>query len=106
MPTEKPKHASCEDCQQPMSPGTACTYKRIIYSMPPTTGDPKGKRTRKTFNRVPYANHVRPEPHNCHDCNTPLGGIHHSGCDMERCPICGGQLISCDDGENIVDVLL
>ena len=33
----------------------------------------------------------------CHDCgieNKP-GNIHHLGCDMERCPKCGEQLISC-----------
>lgn len=31
----------------------------------------------------------------CHDCNVANGGYHHPGCDMERCPKCGGQLISC-----------
>lgn len=31
----------------------------------------------------------------CHDCNCKKGGYHHPGCDMERCPVCGGQLISC-----------
>lgn len=33
----------------------------------------------------------------CHDCNIVniSGNIHHAGCDMERCPCCGGQLISC-----------
>jgi len=31
----------------------------------------------------------------CHDCNVAPGGYHHPGCDMERCPRCGGQLISC-----------
>jgi len=33
----------------------------------------------------------------CHDCNivNKLGNIHHFGCDIERCPICGGQLIGC-----------
>lgn len=31
----------------------------------------------------------------CYDCHVAHGGFHHSGCDMERCPKCGGQLISC-----------
>lgn len=32
----------------------------------------------------------------CHDCNIVHGNYHHPGCDVERCPRCGGQLISCD----------
>ena len=32
----------------------------------------------------------------CHDCNCKEGELHEYGCDMERCPFCGGQLISCD----------
>jgi len=32
----------------------------------------------------------------CHDCNAKEGQYHELGCDMERCPFCGGQLISCD----------
>ena len=32
----------------------------------------------------------------CSDCNIKHGGNHHPGCDIERCPKCGGQLISCD----------
>jgi hypothetical protein len=31
----------------------------------------------------------------CHDCGIALGGVHHPGCDAERCPKCDGQLISC-----------
>jgi hypothetical protein len=31
----------------------------------------------------------------CFDCNVARGGFHHPGCDQERCPKCGGQLISC-----------
>lgn len=31
----------------------------------------------------------------CHDCGCPIGGTHHPNCDMERCPKCEGQLISC-----------
>ncbi len=35
------------------------------------------------------------EGHRCHDCNVAVGGCHHPGCDMEECPKCDGQLISC-----------
>lgn len=43
-----------------------------------------------------------PDPHRhdevgtCHDCAVKEGEIHEYGCDMERCPFCGGQLITCD----------
>jgi hypothetical protein len=31
----------------------------------------------------------------CHDCGTKEGQLHVLGCDMERCPFCSNQLISC-----------
>lgn len=31
----------------------------------------------------------------CHDCRAEEGAVHDFGCDMERCPFCGHQLISC-----------
>jgi hypothetical protein len=47
----------------------------------------------RTFDRVPFQG--EDDGDSCHDCGTPLGGVHHSYCDMEECPACGGQLISC-----------
>ncbi|MGH9127619.1 MAG: hypothetical protein ACRDY2_01315 [Acidimicrobiales bacterium] len=31
----------------------------------------------------------------CGDCGAPPGGVHHHGCDIEECPACRRQAISC-----------
>jgi hypothetical protein len=35
------------------------------------------------------------ELRNCGDCGAKPGELHQPGCDMERCPHCGGQMITC-----------
>jgi hypothetical protein len=32
----------------------------------------------------------------CHDCRVVKGQFHVVGCDVEQCPRCGGQVITCD----------
>jgi hypothetical protein len=79
--------AVCRRCDGEMLDGVSCSPGREAI--------PYGGESRYPV-RLPEA---------CHDCAVPLGGFHHSRCDMEQCPECGGQRITCGhDREPLITV--
>jgi len=77
--------AICEFCKQDMSHNGSCVCIPIIIDSEFYTPIKYGDEGEDWFDSS-----IR-----CHDCNAIEGGYHHPGCDVERCPKCGGQLISC-----------
>ena len=75
--------ATCDDCKQRMLKVKSCTFPYI------TIGG-------KDYRRIRFGDDGWTGNKRCHDCGCEVGGIHHQGCDVERCPKCGLQLISCD----------
>ena len=56
----------------------------------------------KTYQRVPLGSETpgwwlgRQPAVECHDCSARIGQRHHFMCDMEQCPRCGGQFLTCE----------
>lgn len=74
--------AMCKVCRQEMMDGVSCVSTANDWPRVDKVSDewmPAGKA-------------------NCPDCNAPVGGYHHPGCDVERCEH-GNQAISCDECE-------
>ena len=53
----------------------------------------------KEFSRIRYGNESHDwgaDERPCHDCRVLKGEYRVPGCDVERCPACDGQLLTCD----------
>lgn len=54
----------------------------------------------KVYDRIPYGSEVddgwEADKYDCHDCAIVKGQLHVVGCDVEECPACSGQALSCD----------
>src|SRR5690348_9446001 len=86
--------------------GTIVGVERMSWNSkePRWHGANKPKRNPRTFvinsqeyDRVSYGQGPDDFDHpKCDDCGVARGAVHKLGCDLEPCPRCGGQAITCD----------
>ena len=69
--------AICEYCKLEMNTARSCTVEALHMGGMPFPVTRHRARSR------------------CGDCGVAHGGWHHPGCDLQRCPRCGHQLLSC-----------
>ena len=76
--------AKCKACRQEMLSSKGCTFRYIRLK------DGRNIQRLRAGNRDGILPGER-----CPDCGAMYGYLHHVNCDMEVCPVCGGQLLSC-----------
>jgi hypothetical protein len=77
--------AMCEWCEQERTVARSCSVEALHRSGEPIGMIPWGRE----FPRWSSAST------RCGDCGVGTGGFHHPGCDIQQCPLCRGQMLSC-----------
>ena len=83
--------AICNFCKQEMLEVDGCLPDAIAT----VDGDMDPIRFGSEVNPIQQAFHDG-KPRRCDDCGVLPGNCHHPGCDIEECPRCEGQIITCD----------
>jgi hypothetical protein len=82
--------ALCTICGGEMRDGVSCSDDPLIIGGQPYEPIRWGKeRVPRSWTTSDF----------CRDCGVPIGGVHHHGCCVERCPLCFGQAMGCPCGE-------
>lgn len=81
--------AKCTQCGREMLIASGCTMKYIVLG--DATHPPKIIKRMRVGDEGWVS-----EGERCPDCGAKFGGLHHFGCDVEQCPECAGQMMSCD----------
>ncbi len=87
--------ATCTHCGREMRTATSCAGTPWILQGQEYAPIPYGE---EEYAPIPYEEELargRQHHQRCPDCGVALGGFHHPACDMEECPRCHGQLLSC-----------
>lgn len=76
--------AVCDWCHGEMETAASCCVDAL-------------HRNGRRFDMIPFVDESgrRTSSARCGDCGVLRGGWHHPGCDLQDCPACGGQLLSC-----------
>lgn len=81
----------CSFCGQGMNEADSCTKNAILYPVPPEDEIDGVYRLAIAYGEEDVDDWEAEG--RCHDCGVPLGGFHHPGCDWERSPATGEQLL-------------